>query len=258
MRRLIFSFASVGFFLFAGDALAEEPKGGNNNGENGGNNNQNQKTEHVVITREELDRLIAAAAGKSKEKDKNKNKGLGKIGEDDEEDDEQDDLREKAAKDKETASQQAREQKRIETAISFNMGLDEYLKKNKDLLPAEIVDIVKVANKETYDTTFAKANAIKSGMIQSFFAVQANADALTGSQKVSLDDYLKLTKTGKEDKASQIYETIFEPALEAMRREKKALELGRSRNGYAPANDAQANYKERLMKGSRKTYLKEA
>ncbi len=177
--------------------------------------------------------------------------------EDDEEDEEDDDLRKKAKRQKDDADVTALQTKSIEKALGFNMSIDDFVTKNATLLPSEIVQIVKLAHQETYDNAVAKASALKAAIIQSHFAVQTNVDALTTSQKVALDDYLKLTKTGKESKAADIYENIFEPALETIRKVKKAEEVGRGRLGYANSSDANTAYKDKLVKMSRKTHLGE-
>ena len=137
------------------------------------------------------------------------------------------------------------------------MRIDTFVKENKDLLPAEIAAIVTQANKETYDNASAKAGAMKSAIIQSYFAVQANLDQITPAQKVQLDDYLKLTKTGKEQRAAEIYENIFEPALETVRRVKKAEEVGRSRTGFGLSTEGNTAYKDKLVAMARKTHLGE-
>jgi hypothetical protein len=168
-----------------------------------------------------------------------------------------DDLRKKVQKDKETNEEIAAQTKHIERALGFNMRIHTFVKDNADLLPAEIGAIVAQADKETYDNAQAKASAMKKSIIESYFAIQANMEAITPAQKVALDDYLKLTKTGKEQKAADIYENIFEPALETTRKVKKAEEVGRSRTGFGHSNDTNTAYKDRLIKIARKTHLGE-
>ena len=168
-----------------------------------------------------------------------------------------DDLNERHRKEKEKGEDRTRENKKIEQAIGFNLGVDAFAKDNADLLPKDVVGILTLAHKETYDGAIAKAGAIKAALLQSFFAIQDNVNALTKSQRETLDDYLKLTKNGKEDKAPEIFSNLFEPALETMRKVKKAEELGRSRNGQANASDGDKAYADRLMKQSRATHLGE-
>jgi hypothetical protein len=168
-----------------------------------------------------------------------------------------DDLLTKNRKARESADEMKRQTKLIESALGFNMGVDEFIKTNTDLLPNEVADIVKLAHKETYDDAQAKANSLKASIIQSYFSIQDNVNALTPSQKVALDDYLKLTKSGKEQKAADVYENIFEPALQMARRLKKAEEVGRSRQGYAISSEKNTAYKDKLVQISRRTHLGE-
>jgi NADH:ubiquinone oxidoreductase subunit F (NADH-binding) len=113
------------------------------------------------------------------------------------------------------------------------------------------------AEKEKFDSAIDKANAVKRGVIESFFAVQSNLDLLTSGQKAQVEDYLKLTKNGKEQKAASIFENVFEPTLESLRRVKKAEEVGRANNGYATGTKWEDDYKQRLVKNARKTHLGE-
>ncbi len=165
-------------------------------------------------------------------------------------------------RDKVEAERKAKEEgqastKRIESALKFNLGIANFVKDNGDLLPSEIPEILKVADKENYDSAIQKANAVKVSFIQSFFSVKDHTEALTASQKVQLDDFLKLTKNGKEEKAEAIYENLFEPALETIKKVKKAEELGKARTGFASGTKVEDAYKARLMNSSKKTYLGE-
>lgn len=166
-------------------------------------------------------------------------------------------LQEKVRKEKEDAEKAKAGTRQIEGALKFNLSVDEFVKTNADLLPGEIPEILKVAAKENYDTALDRAAAVKVAMIQSFFSVQDNLTALTSGQKQALDEFLKLTKNGKEQKAEGIYENLFEPALETMRKVKKAEELGKTRSGFASGTKTQDDYKNRLMKNSRKAHLGE-
>lgn len=166
-------------------------------------------------------------------------------------------LRDKASKEKQTEDEKKAEMAGIEKALTFNLTAQDFVKQNADLLPNDIGEILKIADKEKYDTAMQKAKAVKTAFIQSFFSVQSNVELLTAHQKSALDDYLKLTKNGKEDKAVFIFENIFEPAFETLKKVKKAEELGKSRSGLAASSKVEDGYKARLMASSRKTHLNE-
>lgn len=169
----------------------------------------------------------------------------------------EDDLQEKARKEKEKADKENQGMKKLEGALKFNMGVSEFVKTNKDLLPADVEGILRQAEKENYDTASEKANAIKVGIIGAFFTVQANVDMLTSAQKSQLEDFQKLTKNGKEEKAEHIFENIFEPALETFKKIKKAEELGKSRAGMTGGSSTENEYKNRLMNQAKRIHLKE-
>ncbi len=175
--------------------------------------------------------------------------------EDKEKDDKDNDLREKVRKEKEEKEGKQTEVKGLEKVLGFNMSVANFVKENSDILPSEIPELLKAAEKEKYDTAQEKAGVIKTAFIEAFFAVQAHVDLLTATQKTALDDYLKLTKNGKQVKAADIYENLFEPALETLKKVKKAEELGKARSGYASSSKVEDGYKQRLIDGSQKAYL---
>lgn len=166
-------------------------------------------------------------------------------------------LRDKIKKQKEREEERRQENRRIESALKFNLSINDFVKNNEDLLPSEIPEILKAADKEKYDSAIERANIVKSNLIQAFFAVQSNLDLLTANQKAQLDDYLKLTKNGKEQRAELIYENIFEPAIETLRKVKKAEEVGKANAGFSSGSKSENAYKEKLMAISRKTHLGE-
>lgn len=167
-----------------------------------------------------------------------------------EEDD--DDLNTKAKRDREAKEKNSNDAKALEKAIEFNYGVKDWIEKNKSLLPKDISDLYDTHSKEKYDSAVDKDRALKAGIVKSFFEQQANLDLLTSAQKNQLEDYLKLTNTGRQEKAQHIYDMVFEPAFEMLKRTKKAEAL---RQGHGDGSDD--GYKERLMGLSKQHYLGE-
>lgn len=166
-------------------------------------------------------------------------------------------LNDKVRLEREDRQKKDSDAKSLESALTFNLTSNDFLKQNESVLPKEFSEIFQVASKETYEGPIQKANAIKAAMVQSFFSQQSNVDLLTESQKVSLADYLKLTKNGKEDRAKEIYDNLFEPALSTLKRVKKAEEVSRAKFGYRDGSKGDSQYKEKLMSLSKKHYLGE-
>lgn len=169
----------------------------------------------------------------------------------------EDDLQAKAAKEKEESEKNNANAKKVENALKFNLSVANFVKENKDILTADIEGILKAAEKENYDTACNKANAVKVGMIGTFFSVQANMDLLTAAQKSQLEDFQKLTKNGKEEKAEHVFENIFEPAIEMLKKVKKAEELGKAKSGFSSDSSVENDYKQRLINQAKKGHLKE-
>lgn len=163
-------------------------------------------------------------------------------------------LREKAHRERAASDRDAARTKRLEAALTFGLKSEEFLKNNASLLPKDVGDIFAQAQKENYSDAIEKDAAIKAGLVQSFFSVQANVDLLTPGLKAQLDDYSKLTKTGKQEKAQQIYESIFEPTFEMLKRLRKAEAL---QKGHGSGSDADTQYRNRMISLSRKHYLGE-
>ena len=163
-----------------------------------------------------------------------------------------DDLNEKARKQAEEKSKKSSDTRALESALKFSIESESFYKKNESFLPNDVKDIFAIAEKENYEDAIQKSAAIKSGIIQSFFKVQSNLDLLTPSLRLHLDDYLKLTKDGKQDNAQSIYDSVFEPAFEMLKRVKKAEALQKGLGDGS--TDA---YKNKLIGLSKKHYLGE-
>jgi hypothetical protein len=163
-------------------------------------------------------------------------------------------LEEKARLQREELERKTSDSKRLEKAVRFTLAAKEWAKTNASLLPKTIDGILDQAEKENYATAVEKDNAIKVGLISEFFGQQANLDLLTDSQKVVLEDFKKLTKDKKQEQVQQLYETLFEPTFESLKKIKKAQEVGA---GQANSTDAESAYKKKLMELSQKHYLGE-
>ncbi len=174
---------------------------------------------------------------------------------DDKDKDKDKDLHDKTVRDRETAAEAARKQSVTEKAIQFNLSIETVLKDNKEILPKNISDILATAKKANYESKIDEANSIRAAIVQEFFSLEENVARLTASQKATLDQFLKLAKNAKEERAESVFENIFEPQLEMVRQIKKAEELERSKHGQSNQTDFEKSYKERLIKHSKKALL---
>lgn len=163
-----------------------------------------------------------------------------------------DDLADKAKRQREADDKKKTSEKTLESAINFLVGSAEWQKTNSSLMPKTVPGIFEAAEKENYGSKIEKANAIKVGIVQEFFAVQANHDLLTGDQKIALAEFLALTKNVKQERVDNIYAMIFEPTLKYIKDIAKAKLLN---NGEKNETDSEKALTEKYRKASQKHYL---
>jgi hypothetical protein len=156
---------------------------------------------------------------------------------------------ERKSKEKTTADTQ-----KLEKALKFTIQSGDWVKTNASLLPKNIEGIFAQAEKENFATATEKADAIKVGIVSEFFSIQSNLDFLTETQKINLEDFKKLTKNDKQERVQSIYDTVFEPTFEMLKRVKKAEQLSK---GLGDSTDSETAYKEKMKAISRKHYLGE-
>lgn len=215
------------------------------------------KADHESATKAKDDEIAKLKADLEASKKPASKEKKDDEGDEDDESEDDGDLRSKVKKEKEAEENRKLESKRIESALKFNLSINAFVKEHEDILPSELNEILKAAEREKYDSAIERANVVKKHLIEAFFEIQSNLDLLTSNQKQQLDDYLKLTKNGKEQKAEFIFENIFEPAIESLKRIKKVEEVGKANPGFASGTKVENAYKEKLMNISKKAHLGE-
>lgn len=241
LALLCVGFFCLVFFLASGIALADD----NSNPPKAPTAEEFQKLQ--VRLKEQDEEIEKLKASKKKEK----------PNDDGDDDDDDDDLGDKVKRRLNEKNKKEANEKETERAIAFNVSKKTFLEENKSVLPKDITDIFEAADKETYGNALAKANDIKASIVKAFFSVEANFELITPSQKETVNEYLKLTKEARAEKADSLYQNIFEPALLHLKRQKKAEELLKSKDGEPIGTKSEIQYQERIMKESRKHYLGE-
>lgn len=170
------------------------------------------------------------------------------------EDDGEDPLAKKARLEREQNDKKGTETQVLTKAIKFNHTTKDFVKTNASLLPKSIEGIIAVADKEIYANEIEKSSAIQLSIVSEFFAQQENLDLLTESQKITLEEFKKLTKNVRQERVQAIYDSIFEPTLESLRKIKKAEAL---QKGLATPNGTEDAYTKKLVEHSTKHHIRE-
>lgn len=163
-------------------------------------------------------------------------------------------LADKVEADRKAKEKSTTDSQKLERALKFTITSSDWVKTNASLLPKNIEGIFAQAEKENYSSAIEKADAIKVGIVSEFFSIQSNLDLLTETQKINLEDFKKLTKTDKQERVQSVYDTVFEPTFEMLKRVKKAEQISK---GLGDPSDAESAYKEKMKAISRKHYLGE-
>lgn len=160
-------------------------------------------------------------------------------------------LADKAKAEREAADLAQKNQRAIESAVRFTGQAKEWATTNAALLPKTVPGLIEAAEKENYPGIVEKDRAIKAGIISEYFAVQANLDSLTPSQKIVIAEYNKLIKTVREERAQEVYDSVFEPHFLMVKGIEKAKQISR---GEHDTSDGVASYAKRLEKASKDHY----
>lgn len=224
------------------DKAGEGSGGGGGGGSGEGDKGDKGGQGTVTLTKEQFDAIMARLPAAQGGQGGGQGGGDGDKG----------DLADKARKEREQRDNEAKKTADLEKALKFNLGGADFMKANASLLPKSVESIFAQAEKENYGSATEKAAAIKVGIISEFFALEENMGHLTGPQKFQVEEFKKLTKTDKQDRAAQIWDSIFEPTFEMVKKIKRAQEMA---NGQKSQSDGEKALTDRMMKLSRKHYL---
>lgn len=165
-----------------------------------------------------------------------------------------DDLAAKAEKERLETEKKANHEKNLESSIRFTSQSKDWVKNNASLLPKNFDSIIDAAEKENYGSAIEKAQAIKAAFILEFFGQQVNLDQLTVSQKTSLEEFKKLSKDKRYEKAQELFDSLLEPTLESQKKIKRAEQVGK---GFKAETNSEQAYRDRRIKDARKQHLGE-
>lgn len=168
-----------------------------------------------------------------------------------------DDTVDKFRKQKAEDDRKAQEVREVERAVRFNLTCDEFIAANKALLPEEMEGIISRAKSEKYESDVKRSAAFRAAILKSYFSVQANVDSLTASQKATIENWKGLTQAERESRSADVYESIFEPAIEAAKKVRKAEEVGRARSGMASETAHGIALRDKIRNASRARYMRE-
>lgn len=117
-------------------------------------------------------------------------------------------LLDEAKKKMEGDTQKQADQSNIESALRFQMKIEQFAEDYKAILPSSVKSIIETANAKDYSTAIAKANDIRKAIIDAYLEVQANIDGLPETLKAKAKTYKTLTEEAKKEKSASFWEVV--------------------------------------------------
>ncbi len=99
-------------------------------------------------------------------------------------------------------------QSEMESAIKFNMGLDDFVENFKAVLPETTKAIIAEVNKKNYTTEVVKANTIRASLIEAFIAIKQNLEILPQTMKEKAMRFNSLTEDEKQKQSSSFWDVV--------------------------------------------------
>lgn len=133
----------------------------------------------------------------------------------------------------------------MEDAIKFNLGIGKFVEDFKQFLPETTSALLDEVNKKNYSTETLKANAIRSGIIQSFIELKQNFDILPETMKNKALRFKALTADEKEKQSGSFWDVV-EVGATHRQLTSKAQALQKA-NGVSNATGEESAHRARFL-----------
>jgi hypothetical protein len=94
----------------------------------------------------------------------------------------------------------------VETSIQFNLGIGDFVEKNKALLPDEAAKILSTVATKTFKDANEKANTLRKSLLDSFLSQKENIDCLIPSLAARAEQYKALAESDKERRSGEFWD----------------------------------------------------
>jgi len=94
----------------------------------------------------------------------------------------------------------------LNESVRFNIGVKDFVEKNKNLLPIESPKILEAIEAKTYKDDNEKANTTRKNLLDSFLSQKENLAVMTASMQSRAEAYKALAESDKERKSSEFWD----------------------------------------------------
>jgi len=120
----------------------------------------------------------------------------------------------------------------LNESVRFNIGVKDFVEKNKNLLPEEAAKILTAIEAKTFKDDNEKANTTRKNLLDSYLSQAENLAVMTASMKARAEAYKALAESDKERKSSEFWD-LAEVGIALKAGARKAEALNKINGGSA-------------------------
>lgn len=166
-----------------------------------------------------------------------------------------DDVVRKVKEDEDKKNSQQRQTEILQKSIKFNLSIPAYLDAKKDLLTPISKKIFEEINGKSYNDESEKSKHFQKNIIDDFFSLQENVDAIPETYKDRITYYKSLAEDEKYKRAEEFWD-ILKLTVETKELVKKQEEIKKANGGFVEKNDVKNNYDSKVF-AMKSNYIKE-
>ena len=166
-----------------------------------------------------------------------------------------DDVVKKLREEEDKKNKQLKQTEVLQKSIKFNLSLPAYLDGKKDLMTPISKKIFDEINTKTYNDESEKTKHFQKNIIDDFFSLQENVNAIPETYKDRITFYKSLAEDEKYKRAEEFWD-ILTLTVETKELMKKQEEIKKANGGFIEKNDVKNNYDAKVF-AMKENYTKE-
>lgn len=166
-----------------------------------------------------------------------------------------DDVVKKLREEEDKKNLQQKQTEVLQKSIKFNLSLPTYLESKKDLLTPISKKIFDEINTKAYTDESEKTKHFQKNIIDDFFSLQENVNAIPDTYKDRITYYKSLAEDEKYKRANEFWD-ILTLTVETKELIKKQEEIKKANGGFIEKNDVKNNYDTKVF-AMKSNFIKE-
>lgn len=140
----------------------------------------------------------------------------------------------------------------IQSSIKFNLGVNDFVEKNKSNLPEEAGRILTALSTKTFKDENERANTVRKSLLDSFLSQKENIECLTPTLATRANEYKALAESDKEKRSSEFWD-LAETGIALKQGRKKAEALNQI-NGVAAGEESKNVIASKILAAAKERF----